>query len=146
MLNLAGSSPVHSKLTILSTRNIARARTRRSTTGIITDQLDGRTNKTQHLRHKRLGLPTDRKITKILIDKIRKIIHLASSAQKCTIQLQRCTRCPTQLGKWVGGGPVKDEQRSFSLPCLRQVPHFYDTDSFLFSYRISNFSYRRSWK
>ena len=67
------------------------------------------------------------------------MIHLASSAQKCTIQLQRCTRCPTQLGKWVGEGPVEDEQRSFSLPCLRQVPHFYDTDQFLFSYRISNF-------
>ena len=68
MLNLAGSSPVHSKLTILSTRNIARARTQRSTTGIITDQLDGRTNKTQHLRQ---NTPTDRKITTILIDKDR---------------------------------------------------------------------------
>ena len=39
----------------------------------------------------------------------------------------------------MGGGPVKDKQRSFSLPCLRQVPNFYDTHSFLFSYKISNF-------
>ena len=90
---------------------------------------------------KRLGLPTDRKIyyrLKLLQIKIGKMIHLASSAQKRTIQLQRCTRCPIQRGKW-GGGPVKDKKRSFSLPCLRQVPNFYDTHSFLFSLRISNF-------
>ena len=72
MLNLGGSSPVHSKLTILSTRNNARARTRRSTTGIITDQLDGRTNKTQHLRQKTRPAYRSQDYTTILIDKDRK--------------------------------------------------------------------------
>lgn len=88
---------------------------------------------------KRRGLPTDRKITTILIDKDRENDSSRLKRSKMHDTVTKMHQMSNIAGEVGGGGPVEDEQRSFSLPCLRQVPHFYDTDSFLFSYRISNF-------